>query len=145
MLAELPKTETILAVASFLGSAAFVVFVAGRWSSKMETHKEDVKKDLNGFGTRVSNIEMSHKHEEGRVDALEVQMSRTQGQYEALIRILGEAKGSVDQFREGMRVSGEKIEKKIEALTTQQADTKLEISQRLTAVETSLQHLESRS
>lgn len=150
---SIPKTEGFwpstgagwVTLLGFFGSLIWIIFQSGRWSAKMEAHKKEVEQSLTGFGGRVTKMELGSKHEEGRVDALEVQLSRTQGQYEALMRILGEAKGSVDQFRVGMQASGEKIEKKIDDLRVEQGATKLEISQRLTAVETSLQHLENRS
>jgi uncharacterized coiled-coil protein SlyX len=128
-----------ITILGFIGTSVYVIFQTGRWSQKMETHKDEVKRALDGFGTRVGRIEMGMQHEEGRTDALEVQVATTQGRYEALIALLGEAKGSVDQFRVGLQNSTDKIEQKIDGLRVAQDDTKLELSQRLTAVETTLQ------
>jgi hypothetical protein len=124
----------------FLGSAAWIVFKTGRWSSQLDNFKDDCTANLNAFGGRVTKVEMGQEHEEGRVDALEVQMSRTQGQYEALIALLGEAKESVNAFRQGMAASSDKIERKIDDLRREQNDTKLTLSERLKAVETILEH-----
>jgi chromosome segregation ATPase len=128
-----------ITVAGFIGTAASLVYLVGRWSQKMETHKEEVKRTLDGFGARVGSVEHKIEHEEGRTDTLEVNVAATQGRYEALITLLGEAKGSVDHFRVGLQNSTDKIEKKIDGLREAQDDTKLELSQRLTAVETTLQ------
>lgn len=127
-----------ITVLGFLASTAYLIYQAGRWAQKFDDHKKDVKKDLDGFGIRVSKMEMGMEHEEGRADAMEVQIATSQGRYEALISLLGEAKGSVDQFRSGLQSSSEKIEKKIDDLRIAQDATKLELSQRLTAVETTL-------
>lgn len=140
-----------ITILGFIGSAAWMVYLTGRWAQKLEsnkseirnefaTHKKEVTDACNGVGGRVSKIELDMVHDGGRVDALEVQMSRTQGQYEALITLLGEAKASVDQFRAGMSASGEKIERKIDDLRRDQNDTKLHLSERLKAVETILEH-----
>jgi hypothetical protein len=126
----------------FLGTTVWIIFQTGRWAEKLETHKTETKAALDGFGSRVSRMELGLEHEEGRVDALEVQMSRTQGQYEALITLLGEAKESVNQFRMGTQTLGDKIERRIDDLKRDQNDMRLELSQRLKAVETILEHQE---
>jgi SMC interacting uncharacterized protein involved in chromosome segregation len=150
---EIPKPEgfwpvTIVGwvtVIGFIATSAWLLIQAGRWTAQLESHKKEVTTDMNAFGGRLSRLELGKEHEEGRVDALEVQQSRTQGQYEALIALIGEAKGSVEQFRVGMMASGEKVERKIDEMKIAQNQSTLELSQRLTAVETSLQHLENRT
>src|SRR3954466_4733823 len=75
----------------FIASTVWIVFQTGRWANKVDGFRND----LNGVGVRITKVENAQNHEEGRVDALEVQLSRTQGQYEALIKILSEAKENV--------------------------------------------------
>jgi hypothetical protein len=126
-------------VFGFLASTAWLVFQSGRWAQKLEDHKREIKTGMDGLGARVGRIELGKEHEEGRVEALERQMSRTQGQYEALIALLGEAKESVNQFRMGNQALGEKFERGIGELRRDQNDMRLELSQRLKAVETILE------
>jgi hypothetical protein len=122
-----------------IGSLLVVIFLAGRWSQKIEDVKKDVKKDLDGFGVRLGKLELGEEHNEGRVEALERQMARTQGQYEALIELIGGAKESVNALRLGNTSIGERLERKIEELKQEQNDMRLQLSERLKGVETTLQ------
>jgi SMC interacting uncharacterized protein involved in chromosome segregation len=129
-----------ISVIGFVATTGWLLIQAGRWTARLENHKKEVTGDVNAFGSRLTKLELGKEHEEGRVDALEVQMSRTQGQYEALIALIGEAKGSVDQFRVGNASLGDKIERRIDDLKRDQNDMRLELSQRMKAVETILEH-----
>jgi hypothetical protein len=126
-------------IGTSIASLIAVVFLAGRWSQKIEDVKTGVKKDLDGFGVRLGRLELGEEHNEGRVEALERQMARTQGQYEALIELVGGAKESVNALRQGNSSIGEKLERKIDELKQEQNDMKLALSERLKAVETTLQ------
>jgi chromosome segregation ATPase len=126
-------------IGTSLASLVAVIFLAGRWSQKIEDVKKDVKKDLDGFGARLGKLELGEEHNEGRVEALERQMARTQGQYEALIELIGGAKESVNALRQGNSSIGDRLEKKMDDLKQEQNDMKLALSERLKAVETTLQ------
>jgi hypothetical protein len=125
-------------------------FAWGRWTQKTTTvkeeltrefdnHKNHVKNVLDGFGGRVESMESEHDHINGRLDEASGHVQRILGQHDSILGLLGEAKGSTVQCREDTQALGEKIERKLEGMTREMADTKLHLSERLKGVETKLE------
>ena len=136
-----PSTITgWITVIGFLTSTAWFLYQMGRWAQKLEAHKDENKRELNGIGERVKRTELGLEHEEGRMDALEVQLGQAQGHYESLIKILSEAKVTVDGLRTETKSNAAAFRDGIDILRKEQNDTRLHLSERLKAVETILAH-----
>lgn len=150
ILAELPwSPQSIIGIITplgLLGTIGTFIWKAGQWANQREAdkkaadlamvnYKTEVKKELDGFGSRVSNVEYEQTTAEGRHAALSSQIERTLGAHESLLKIIGEAKGSTVQCREDTQALGEKIDRRLESVQKNQVDNHLDLSTRLARVE----------
>lgn len=138
-----------ITLAAFLISLGATIFAWGKWAQKtnsvkgeliekIDNHKEHVKNQLDGFGGRVESMESEHDHINGRLDEASGHVQRILGQHDSILGLLGEAKGSAVQCREDTQALGEKIERKLENITNRIGEVELNLSQRLTGVETKI-------
>lgn len=127
-------------------------FAWGRWAQKITTvredlikefnnHKDTIKNQLDGFGGRVESMESEHDHINGRLEEASGHVQRILGQHDSILGLLGEARGSAVQCREDTQALGEKIERKLEGITTRIGAVELNLSQRLSSVETKIDFL----
>lgn len=150
MILELPwSPQSIVGIITplgLLGTIGTFVWKAGQWANQREADKKaadlamtnyqaEVKKELDGFGSRVSSVESEQKAAEGRHDAIASQIERTLGAHESLLRIIGEARGTSVQCREDTIALGEKIDRRLESVQKNQVDNHLDLSTRLARVE----------
>lgn len=138
-----------ITVLGFALSIGATVFAWGKWAQKTNSikedlvkeiinHKEHVKGQLDGFGGRVSSMESEHDHINGRLDEASGHVQRILGQHDSILGLLGEAKGSAVQCREDTLGLGEKIDRKLEGITMRIGAVELNLSQRLSSVETKI-------
>jgi hypothetical protein len=143
-------TAQWITLGGLLVSLVSTAFAWGKWAQKTNAIKEDIEKDftnhkesvknqLDGFGGRVESMESEHDHINGRLEEASGHVQRILGQHDSILGLLGEARGSSVQCREDTQALGEKLEKKLENITSQQADTKLHLSERLKGVEKELE------
>lgn len=139
-------------IGGFVLSIGATIFVWGKNTQKtnsmeenllkeINNHKEHVKSQLDGFGGRVTNMESEHDHINGRLDEASGHVQRILGQHDSILGLLGEAKGSSVQCREDTIALGEKIEKKMDTITTKIGSVELNLSERLKSVETKLDYI----
>lgn len=143
------QTAEYITIGGFILSIGTTVFAWGKWTQRtnsvkaemdqaLENHKEQVKIQLDGFGGRVGDMESDHDHINGRLEEASGHVQRILGQHDTILGLLGEARGSAVQCREDTQALGEKLEKKLENMTAQLSDTKLQLSERLKVVETKI-------
>lgn len=160
MLSPIPSPEAFwpvtdsgwIALGGVFISLISTAFAWGKWKQKTDdvkkdmdrdfvNHKEHVKNQLDGFGGRVSNMEGEHDRINGRLDETSGHVQRILGQHDSLLGLLGEAKGSTVQCREDTLALGEKIERKLEGVTTKMSSVELNLSERLKSVETKIDYM----
>lgn len=141
---------SLLTSLGLLAAIAGFIWKAGQWAKQREadkeaadlaltTHKNEVKHHLDGFGSRVSKVELDQQQARGRETVMAENITRTLGAHESIIRIIGEARGSVVQCREDTQSLGEKIEGKLEVMITKNNQNHLDLSTRLAGVEKELE------
>lgn len=141
---------SLLTTFGLLAAVAGFIWKAGQWAKQREadkeaadlaltTHKAEVKHHLDGFGNRVSKVELEQQQARGRETIMAENITRTLGAHEAIIRIIGEARGSVVQCREDTQALGEKIEGKMDLMITKVNQNHLDLSTRLAGVERELE------
>lgn len=144
----------ILTPLGLLASVGAFIWKAGQWARDRETHKEatdlalithkaEVKGSLDGFGSRLGGVEREQTEARGRHQTMSQQIDRVLGSHEALIKIIGEARGSTVQCREDTQALGEKIERKMDIATEQSNKNHLDLSTRLAGVERELELMRS--
>jgi hypothetical protein len=139
-----------ITVLGFALSISATIFAWGKWAQKTNSIKDDLVKDINnhkeyvkgqldGIGGRVKEVESEQEHINGRLDGDNSNIQRLLGQHEALMKLIGEARGSTVQCREDTQALGEKIDRKMDTISKQLTDTTLQLSQRLAGVEKELE------
>jgi hypothetical protein len=139
-----------LNTAGIVATVGVFIYKSGQWARdrertkgdvelSLENYKKEVKKDLDGFGTRVTSIEQRQNDTTGRLEVISTQIERTLGAHESLLRVIGEARGSTIQCREDTQALGEKIERKFDIASEKSEKNHLDLSTRLSGVEKELE------
>jgi peptidoglycan hydrolase CwlO-like protein len=139
-----------ITIAAFTISLIATIFAWGKWTQRTNSlkgefnegltqHKEQIKNQLDGFGNRVTSLERGQTNLQGEFNGANNDIQRLLGQHDALMKLIGEARGSTIQCREDTFALGEKIERKMDGLSGQLSETTLQLSQRMAGVERELE------
>jgi hypothetical protein len=149
---------------SFAASMIGLVSIAvawGRWSQKLESNKVEIDtamatlkaqrdasianlrdtttSELNRFGERLGRVESEQDHMSGQMSETANHVQRVLGQHDTILGLLGEARGNAIRCSVDTVARGEKIDRKLEALSQTVNTTKLELGVQLAGVQKELE------